>query len=694
MSIKPLFPDKRMNSHLIPPVSGMKNKIKLAEIFAFSLILTLSLNVLSATPETHADESGSRQNTTEKIPFLGVRAGPVSEEIQNLHGLSSPRGLVVLQTLENSSADRAGIKENDIILSINEKSISSAQEAQKILRSQSSNETVQVTILRNNQKKTIQFIPGDRPDFEYRLSADKKEKTPSDSGTKSTDQNEGNTNDSNHQDKTKTEQDNQKKEKNQQKAENNRLVPSLSEDQQKFLRNFRNKMKDSLRSFRERLKKLLKERELDPVPEDLEKSLLETLPENIRKFWRSLMEELPAPMRKAIKPYLKKIIEKKEDSFSNRKKSRIPYIGIQAKKAEDGKGLLVQNVISESPADKIGLREGDVIREMDGEPMTSVQKAAQHLDEYNPGDSIPIKVERKGWVKKFTINLQKRSNSSDSPGKEQSKNSSRSGSSKTDPEPRNKKSFSLLPGTIPERFLVAPNRQVSEDESGNDSEEQNSRGPSGIFMQNLKDLDKFRRMAPRMIQSFLKFLEAHPSKNKNRFIHMSLRTEDDEKIMKVIIPAEQFFQVLKMASKYSRKQGIFQKLEEGSGAPSSSDKTDKNSSINNNCWGSKLNQLQQLGWNWLEQLQNQKSWLQSKFQSCGEKMQSNVRSMRDYMKELFNQNRDILERLDEAMDGDPGSRHSALKKKLRNQKDRIDDLQGQIDDLRKQLEQLKPPSEN
>jgi Do/DeqQ family serine protease len=51
-------------------------------------------------------------------PWLGVKGQPVTAEIARSLGMAAPRGVLVAQIYPGSSADRAGLKEGDVILSI------------------------------------------------------------------------------------------------------------------------------------------------------------------------------------------------------------------------------------------------------------------------------------------------------------------------------------------------------------------------------------------------------------------------------------------------------------------------------------------------------------------------------------------------------------------------------------------------
>lgn len=62
-------------------------------------------------------------------------------------------------------------------------------------------------------------------------------------------------------------------------------------------------------------------------------------------------------------------------------------------------------VTSGSPADKAGLKEGDVVLEIGGEKVTTDNTPAKIIFKYNPNDSVPLKVLRDGKETDMTIVL-------------------------------------------------------------------------------------------------------------------------------------------------------------------------------------------------------------------------------------------------------------------------------------------------
>jgi S1-C subfamily serine protease len=71
----------------------------------------------------------------------------------------------------------------------------------------------------------------------------------------------------------------------------------------------------------------------------------------------------------------------------------------------DAKGLLVQRVVPGSPADKAGVREGDRVKSLDGEPIDSVAALLRGLENLHAGSTAKLVLERGGEDVKLDVHL-------------------------------------------------------------------------------------------------------------------------------------------------------------------------------------------------------------------------------------------------------------------------------------------------
>jgi|GEM_PF-763482 len=67
-------------------------------------------------------------------------------------------------------------------------------------------------------------------------------------------------------------------------------------------------------------------------------------------------------------------------------------------------GVIVDDVIEESPADKAGIKKGDIILKIDGEEITDMDDL-HYMVKKNPGREVKIEVLRKGKKKTLSVKL-------------------------------------------------------------------------------------------------------------------------------------------------------------------------------------------------------------------------------------------------------------------------------------------------
>lgn len=70
-----------------------------------------------------------------------------------------------------------------------------------------------------------------------------------------------------------------------------------------------------------------------------------------------------------------------------------------------GAGVLVSEVIKDSPAERAGILQGDVIISMDGQDITEFSSVADHMSSKNIGDTLEIELERDGKTKSISVIL-------------------------------------------------------------------------------------------------------------------------------------------------------------------------------------------------------------------------------------------------------------------------------------------------
>ena len=80
------------------------------------------------------------------------------------------------------------------------------------------------------------------------------------------------------------------------------------------------------------------------------------------------------------------------------------WLGVYFVRSSDG--VTIAAVIADSPADKSGLKRGDVIKVVNGTAVETVQELRDQLKDKNVGDTITLSIERDGQAQDVSVTLE------------------------------------------------------------------------------------------------------------------------------------------------------------------------------------------------------------------------------------------------------------------------------------------------
>ena len=87
---------------------------------------------------------------------------------------------------------------------------------------------------------------------------------------------------------------------------------------------------------------------------------------------------------------------------------RKPRLGLQIQDTEESKGVKILDVDSNTPAAKSGLQKDDLIKEIDGKPVTSTDDLKSKIKDLKEGDSIKVTFQRAGKIQTTDIKFPKK----------------------------------------------------------------------------------------------------------------------------------------------------------------------------------------------------------------------------------------------------------------------------------------------
>jgi serine protease Do len=141
--------------------------LSISNIFKLAVICALSAGLV-AVPSFGQTRSPQRARSANargiaSPGYLGVGVADLTDDrVKALH-LSDDQGVEVARVREKSPADKAGLKEHDVILEVNGRPVESIEEFQNFIGDASPGSKVNLTVWRNNAKQTITATLEARP---------------------------------------------------------------------------------------------------------------------------------------------------------------------------------------------------------------------------------------------------------------------------------------------------------------------------------------------------------------------------------------------------------------------------------------------------------------------------------------------------------------------------------------------------
>ena len=85
--------------------------------------------------------------------YLGVRIQPVTAEMAEAYGLDHPQGALIAEVVPGSPADKAGLKDGEIILKVNDRDVTDASHLRVMIASMAPGTRVRLTLVEENGKR-------------------------------------------------------------------------------------------------------------------------------------------------------------------------------------------------------------------------------------------------------------------------------------------------------------------------------------------------------------------------------------------------------------------------------------------------------------------------------------------------------------------------------------------------------------
>ena len=87
--------------------------------------------------------------------YLGVLPQPVDQSMADYYGMDRPRGVLVAQVNEDTPAEKAGLQDGDIILSVDGKEIKNPSMLRNVISLSEVGQEVDLAIVRDGKEKNV-----------------------------------------------------------------------------------------------------------------------------------------------------------------------------------------------------------------------------------------------------------------------------------------------------------------------------------------------------------------------------------------------------------------------------------------------------------------------------------------------------------------------------------------------------------
>jgi len=96
--------------------------------------------------------------------WMGVAIQNVTKQLAKYYGIREKQGVYVAKVYKGDPADKAGIRQGDVICRVNGKTIKSSRDLSMTIAGSPVGATVKVELIRNGKRKTVKVKLGKRPD--------------------------------------------------------------------------------------------------------------------------------------------------------------------------------------------------------------------------------------------------------------------------------------------------------------------------------------------------------------------------------------------------------------------------------------------------------------------------------------------------------------------------------------------------
>ena len=134
-----------MQGELVGMNAAMMSRSGGSQGIGFAIPTSMAMKIVASLKET-----GTVQRA-----YLGVLPQPVDQSLADYYGMDSPRGVLITQVNADTPAERAGLKDGDIILSVDGREIRNPSMLRNVISLSEVGQKVDLAIVRDGKEKNV-----------------------------------------------------------------------------------------------------------------------------------------------------------------------------------------------------------------------------------------------------------------------------------------------------------------------------------------------------------------------------------------------------------------------------------------------------------------------------------------------------------------------------------------------------------
>ncbi len=138
--------------------SGEKDNYKKDSIFEWYGKPHYNSGPYSKSQNYFFDEFNA-QNT-----YIGISLEILTDQLEEYFGVKNGNGILITEVMEDSPANKAGLKAGDVITSVDGEKVTDISDVKKAVSQKEKGEEVEITLLRNKKKKELSVEVADAPE--------------------------------------------------------------------------------------------------------------------------------------------------------------------------------------------------------------------------------------------------------------------------------------------------------------------------------------------------------------------------------------------------------------------------------------------------------------------------------------------------------------------------------------------------